>query len=264
MNNIYSIKCKTHLHAGSGDSNYGVIDKLVQRDPTDNIPCIFASSLKGALREYYQHKQPELVDGIFGKDDKGAVIFNQAYLISLPVKSNTTPYFNLTCPLVLNKFLEDCTFFQHTNNQVHSVISELIENKEEDKIKHFNNQLDNTTKIEEFNSNDVIKGSIADLNILETLLGNNIAITSDKEFLNLTNNYNLPVIARNNLENGVSKNLWYEQIIPRESRYYFVATTMPGKDTEAVKLFDHFQTTTNLQIGANASIGYGFCEINKL
>lgn len=31
----------------------------------------------------------------------------------------------------------------------------------------------------------------------------------------------LPVLARNKLDNGISKNLWYEQVVPHESLFAF-------------------------------------------
>jgi CRISPR-associated protein Cmr4 len=46
----YLIHCKTNLHAGSGDTNYGIIDKMVQRDPVTELPCIYSSSLKGSAQ----------------------------------------------------------------------------------------------------------------------------------------------------------------------------------------------------------------------
>ena len=45
----YKITCQTNLHAGTGAADQGIIDNLVQRDHVDRIPCIYASSLKGAL-----------------------------------------------------------------------------------------------------------------------------------------------------------------------------------------------------------------------
>lgn len=32
----YFIQCITNMHVGSGDANYGIVDKLVQRDPVTN------------------------------------------------------------------------------------------------------------------------------------------------------------------------------------------------------------------------------------
>ncbi|MBK9227470.1 MAG: hypothetical protein IPL67_10560 [Ignavibacteria bacterium] len=70
----------------------------------------------------------------------------------------------------------------------------------------------------------------------------------------------LPVIARNKLENGESKNLWYEEVVPRESRFIFFT----AKDDEYCVEFDEVLTMDTIQIGANASIGYGYVKISKI
>ena len=47
------IVAKTSLHVGNENtSNYGLIDKAVQRDAVTGLPCINSSSLKGAINEY--------------------------------------------------------------------------------------------------------------------------------------------------------------------------------------------------------------------
>ena len=71
----------------------------------------------------------------------------------------------------------------------------------------------------------------------------------------------LPVIPRNHLENGISKNLWYEEIIPRETRFYFI--TMVEKKCKNEQ-FEAYLTDNIIQIGANATIGYGYSKISSL
>jgi len=79
----------------------------------------------------------------------------------------------------------------------------------------------------------------------------------------------LPVIARNQLENGISKNLWYEEVVPRFSRF-FQFTLIPGdKDTDTEKPINKFllellNKDNTFQIGANATIGYGYCKFKEL
>ena len=72
----------------------------------------------------------------------------------------------------------------------------------------------------------------------------------------------LPVIARNKInEKGKSENLWYEEVVPRFSNFYtFIIKT----DIEEIrKEFDKFMKEI-IQIGANKSIGYGFCEFKRI
>ena len=50
--------------------------------------------------------------------------------------------------------------------------------------------------------------------ILSSLLGENIALLHDVDFNKYANS--LPVIARKHLEDGISKNLWYEKRLYQE------------------------------------------------
>ena len=68
------------------------------------------------------------------------------------------------------------------------------------------------------------------------------------------------MIARNQLENGESKNLWYEQIVPRESVFYCII----GLGDEHSAKFDEVWKDNLVQIGANATIGYGYTQFTKL
>lgn len=261
---MYIITAKTHLHVGSGNSNAGVIDNLVQRDPADNLPCIFSSSLKGAFREYFEVgpvKNKTLADIIFGegknKDSqgtkKGSHIFHQASLLSIPARSNVKLFYHATCKSVLEKFIEDAELFGLKVNSLKDEINSLPEVKEKAIISH--DTIDNM-QIEDYFIFDEYKTT--DVPNLIKLLGTDIVIFSDEDFKDLCSDYNLPVIARNNLENGQSKNLWYEQIVPRQAKFYFFTATNCETDN-----FDEHVRGKNVQIGANASIGYGVCTISN-
>lgn len=71
----------------------------------------------------------------------------------------------------------------------------------------------------------------------------------------------MPVLARNQLENGKSKNLWYEEIVPHNSIFYFFALA------DSKELLDDFANVIKdkvIQFGNNASIGYGLCRVTKV
>lgn len=97
---------------------------------------------------------------------------------------------------------------------------------------------------------------------LTELIGEYGVIVHDNLLENLTDNHHLPVIARNHLENGQSKNLWYEQIVPRQARFYFGIIDL-NEDEKVNDLFKETIKNGLVQIGANASVGYGFCKIEK-
>ena len=266
MTKLYKIVCKTHLHAGSGDSNFGVIDRLVQRDPTDQLPCIYASSLKGAFREYWDECQSKNeANLIFGKDDKGSLIFHQAHLLSIPMRSNKRPYFNVTAPMAL----ENLAYKLEIVGSIPRWLDDLIKIEvPENKIYVFQGYTSGL-KIEDYEGANVENETPNLSQAASKVFGDYYCLVNDADFIRICSDYSLPVIARNNLENGQSNNLWYEQIIPREARFFFATTETPGLNSgkkEAVEKFykTFYDSNTVLQIGANATIGYGQCVTSKI
>ncbi|HEM3702813.1 TPA: CRISPR-associated protein Cmr4 [Streptococcus suis] len=73
----------------------------------------------------------------------------------------------------------------------------------------------------------------------------------------------LPVIARNHLVNGISKNLWYEEVVPHRSLFYITVLAADG-DSNLLDEFDKVVNGQIVQFGANASIGYGLCKLTRL
>jgi CRISPR-associated protein Cmr4 len=73
----------------------------------------------------------------------------------------------------------------------------------------------------------------------------------------------LPTVARNYLDNGISQNLWYEEIVPRETRFYFF-TSRPDKDDPLANGINSKSISKLAQIGGNATVGFGLCKLEKL
>lgn len=244
--NAYLITCLTNMHVGAGGTNYDVIDNQVQRDVTTNLPTINASSLKGALREFFKNQWGESdnkLNHIFGRQDGiGHYKFFSADLISLPVRAKNKAFYNATSPLLLSRVnnLAD-------NLGLESLITKTEETAEE-----------NTPKTKD--GNDLLEDWQAKngLTLEDVNIGENIALFSERDFKRLAKK--LPVIARNKLDNGESKNLFYEEVIPRETRFVFFIAQDDKFNTE----FEKALSEDIVQIGANGSIGYGFCKINKI
>lgn len=267
--NCYLLHCKTNLHAGSGDTNYGIIDKMVQRDPVTNLPSIYASSLKGAFREYFEegpekNKLKDIANQVFGSktktekenstNGKTDIIFHEAQLIGLPVRSNKKPYFIATSKTALLNLVEKLALIGIPCDSLKAEVKALPDVAE------------NTALITGEDATDLLIEDFEDIECLTTatnsiqqLVGKNIALFHENDFTDLCSDYNLPVIARNNLENGESKNLWYEQIVPHQSRFVFFTVSVSGSD-----LFEKAISGKAVQIGANSSLGYGHCSISKL
>jgi CRISPR-associated protein Cmr4 len=282
----FVLNFNTNLHAGSGDANYGIIDKLVQREPSTNRPIIHSSSLKGALREYFEFKNPpekngdkvitnDLVHEVFGSHQNdenmgtGKCRFLAAYLLSIPVRSNVNPYFMATSVDVLKELKQEAESTGFALNpslvaEIDSIIGLFIENGKEFLHKGnpiiFSNQFGTNITLEDWKArvNDKVK-----VTELEKITGNNLAVFNSGDFAEQCRQ--LPVIARNQLENGVSKNLWYEEVVPRFSRF-FQFTLVPGEENKFIDSFigELTNSKNTFQVGANATIGYGYCKFIKL
>lgn len=259
---LYFIKCITNLHVGSGDISFGVIDNLVQRDCITGLPVINASSLKGALREHFTDIKSEIVEALFGESNsdnprQGSHKFFNANILVYPVRSNKKQFFRATSPAVIEHFLQTAEDFGIAIKTDQKEALNKMSNLDLQEKKPFIFENIQDVELEEFkaeykNSTDVSK--------LSNLLGSDLALFNDDDFKNLVCGKNcLPVIARNYLENGISQNLWYEEIVPRESRFYF-ATSCLEEQTD----FESLLLQNNIQIGANATIGYGLTSIYKV
>jgi CRISPR-associated protein Cmr4 len=233
------IKAKTNLHVGDECSTgYGLIDKSVQRDALMKLPCINSSSLKGALNEYCTHEDKLNATQrteIFGSDKKGNknsptkkgnTLFFDAHILFLPVQDDRTLFRYVTSEGVIKRLKEQCKLF---SGEI--TISEINEN-----------------------------------NKTFSLNGIEAEVLSDKIFNQRCSDDELPIIARNVLDNGESKNLWYEQVIPPETIFYTFMQSPEGILENGLKDGSGYNGLSDklVQIGANATIGYGYCKFSKI
>lgn len=225
---FFTIEVLSNMHVGNGEINYGLIDNLIQRDPVTELPNINSSSLKGALREYFKQieKNSEKkgswnVNDIFGSDPKDKK--NR--------KQGSVRFFE--AELVAIPVRDDRKPYKMTTSKITL-----------DSLKN---------RMEGF-------GLSMPANIKE-LIGNPEEMEDYKPFKEICSDEELPVISRNNLENGQSANLWYEQVLPKHSVLVFAVM---GDENDSFKDFCAELNNAQVQIGANATIGYGFCLIKEI
>jgi len=272
---LFLIANHTNMHVGSGEANFGIVDNLIQRDVITNYPTIHSSSLKGALREYCRyraeskHKKEEeiknFIKRIFGdEDNSGYIRFSDAWLLAIPFRSSHHPYHLCVSTDTVKHFLEIADIFDIE-----------LENREDlEKIAEFKKEGIFTEKegitIEDFETKTIDDKEV-NLDALKLYIKNeHIAIADEKSFKELLEN--LPIIARNRLENGESKNLWYEEIVPRKSIFFTIfsePTYLNEEDKSSIeksfqKFFEYIEDETPIQIGANSSIGYGVCTMEEV
>ena len=171
----------------------------------------------------------------------------------LPLRSNKKPFFLATCPAIIDQLEKDNKIYGFGLN-----LDGFKDMKPQTgRPIVFTNDTDNLL-IEDFD-NFHTPSEVKDCSIF----GNceNLMILSNEDFSEKVNDNNLPVIARNHLDNGESKNLWYEQVVPHGSVFYFVVLYNNDKHFDD---FDKMFENKIIQIGANATIGYGFTKISKI
>ncbi len=278
---LYTIRTLTNLHAGSGDINFDIVDKQVQRDQ-DGLPIIHSSSLKGALREHIEDKPQTIekrqdseeitqrVKYIFGPENNsnsshqtGAYAFFAAHILTRPVRSNQRAYFNATSPQVIKNLLEvQADFSVPLSDTLITALQALSElNPAEGAPVVFEDT--DGVKLESFSA---VKNTAFSTASLSGFLGENIALFHHNDYKGLA----LPVLARNHLENGVSSNLWYEEVVPKQTRFYFVMGRPDNVDQTDKEKIDKFGEQFDdklqeiVQIGANSSVGYGYTKITKV
>ena len=278
---FYKIKCITNLHMGSGDINFNIIDNEVQRDPVTGYASMYSSGIKGALRDHFKNNNQteECVEKIFGSDIKksnasnkdqsvpGSLKFLSANLLLIPVCSsdNLNVYYMVTTKEILLNAVRQM-------NDITGNCANLLEeiNKLEEESVYRAGVLKDTKDTIIIGLDGIsleVKNPIPEkisLFINEILgeNGENIIIVPDAEYRKVE----LPVLARNQLENGISKNLWYEQVVPHEAVFVF-GVLSDGTPT-GNKIMSDFAgviaSNSIIQFGGNATVGYGLTKVSKL
>ena len=220
----------------------------------------------------------------------GLIKFYEARLLTLPLRSSDRVYYNATCPEAVLDYLDNLLkhniFDKSGNDEINNLIKffslfyqyfeqdecdflifadkekaiPMIEDYEKGKCEILpNNGPDYIKLMRNYLSPSKVKDFIYSL-----------AVFSDKNFYDICK-IGLPVIARNHLENGKSINLFYEEILPRRSVLWFMTGTynhFPKNEQETfdniINIFEEKLTEDIIQIGANASIGYGETKISKI
>lgn len=246
---FYKIECITNLHVGSGDVNYNIVDNEVEKDIT-GMPMIHASGVKGALRDTVKDK--ELAKKIFGSignentTGEGTHKFFDAHLIARPMRvadSSTMASIPVVTVASVNQFVNLLLAFGETKyNGALISDNDIVFGDNE-----FMTNMSENIRVEGEKTGKLTPAVADKLAILKDIIGEKFAVV--KSF----DNYDLPVMARNYLENGVSKNLWYEEVVPHGSVLYFAVM---GDDTYTVPEI--------VQFGGHSSIGCGFTKVTKI
>ena len=97
--------------------------------------------------------------------------------------------------------------------------------------------------------------------LIEDIKGGDEVITLDVDN-SCYEKYGLPVIARNSV--GEQTNLWYEEVVPHKSIFYFAVVASTNESENLLESFTDSVRDKIIQFGANASVGYGLCKVIKV
>lgn len=268
---LLKIRCLTNLHVGSGDVNFDIIDNQVEKDPITGRPVIFASGVKGALREYaVQRMDTDDVEAIFGVDridngkkmgKAGNVKFLTAHMLARPMRASKggRSYYIVTSKDILMQF---CQMWQDLYNLEQNLIKD-VEQLDSNKT-YYSGEEELEIGVEGYDAEFMIPQELKHLkHFLKIVFPTSepVTILSEKYW----NEVKLPVVARNHLENGKSVNLWYEEIVPHKSVFfmYMLSNGTPLGDKSLNKLLDMIKKDPLIQFGGNMTIGNGLTIVER-
>jgi CRISPR-associated protein Cmr4 len=286
---MYIIETLTNMHVGSGDTHFGVVDNLIQRNPVTKVPVIHSSGIKGALLDYFEQdeefKKENKIKNLFGgkmdteTDEKekklsflpGHLIFFEASLITLPLRSNYKVFYNCTSISVIRSYLSQLKTFAKSNEEINTLDNWFgaltFEGKD---FLYFDDEAGK--EIEDFTAGRKYTNSMID--VIKKLLDkytkinlDHLSVFDDTIFARICER-SIPVVARNQIKSdGTSGNLFYEEVLPRNTYLYCLigGDKFITDSGEAKKFFDEVAKAGRIfQFGGNFSIGYGFSKIHPI
>lgn len=283
---ILGLLAQTSIHAGTG-SNTGVIDLPIQREGHNAYPCVFGSSMKGALRshaeQYIDDKQA--IFAVFGADNQadntyaGALMVSDARLVLLPIRSLTSQFKWVTSPYALQRLKDDLARFD-TGLSFELPTEALTDNTAWTAQKQSDDLFleEYRFKTQEKNLNAVIDvlAKLMRKTGVETQLKQQLIVVSDDMFSHLAQ-HTTPVNAHIAIESDtkVVKGgaLWYEETLPPETLLYIglAANKARKQDSDLDTAEKVLTTVTNLfkdkhwlQVGGNETVGMGWCAVSTL
>jgi len=282
-NALVGLWAETSLHAGAGSSVDG-IDLPIQREGHSQWPCIFGSSVKGALRTKAEDKlgkNNNSIAFVFGPDSSsdtasehaGALLISDARLLLLPVRSLTSHFKWVTCPAILQRLIRDTQRldikmpFNVPNTTKETAITAATE-----EVDLFLEEYRFNTQTQDL---DILIAELSKLTgIDKKALNNQLVIVHDDQFSYLAKHATPvnPHIVINNDKKTV-ENLWYEETLPAETALYFAlnahksrakGSEMPAEAILKCITEGLFTESPYLQVGGNETLGMGWCKASVL
>ena len=261
-NALIGLWAHASIHAGAGSSVDGV-DLPIQREGHSDWPCVFGSSVKGALRAKAEDtlgKDNASIAFVFGPDsssDKasehaGALLVSDAKLLLLPVRSLTSHFKWVTCPALLQRLVRDAQRLGVKSIQ-DITLSDIA-----DDVALVAGQNTADLFLEEYRFKAQSHDLSGLIEVINQLTG--IAVTDLTEQLVIDND-------KKTVKPGA---LWYEETLPPETVLYFALSaqrarakdsTLQAEQILACVTQELFGDSPYLQLGGNETVGMGWCKV---
>ena len=254
---LYKLTCLTNLYVGSGETNFSVVDNEVSKDPVTGLPMIHSSGVKGAFRQFFEDtgSPTDEVRRLFGssvsdsaqdKTSPGSLKFLDAYLFAQAARASQgqRAFYLTVSAAALTNFTE-----------MAAVCGIFAAEAPGAALPYKHTEEAGVVNVEEAVPNGI--GSAGESVSAKKLgLAEYIVLPADT----YREEIHLPIFARNQLDdNGISKQLWYEEVVPHKSVLFFAV--LGEGDLDA---FDRKVDGKIVQFGGDASIGRGFCKVERI
>ncbi|MBD3159183.1 MAG: type III-B CRISPR module RAMP protein Cmr4 [Candidatus Lokiarchaeota archaeon] len=277
-NAILTLLTETPLHPGTGQ-NLGVIDLPVQRERHTDFPFVPSSSLKGALRSGLD-LNPKMKATIFGADldsgqhFAGAVALGDTRILAFPVRQMQGVFGWVTSPTVIDRLKRDLSI---VNVDLEVGISSSVEDNTA--LVTTRSKQSSKVVIEDLmleakpdSAVDTLADQLAALclgrnahDMLREKFKRDLIVLSEQQFRHLLN-LGTEVVARNKLdEKKTSENLWYMELIPRDTLFYspiMAEDSRGGNSMKADEILNKLSDAISagyVQVGGNETLGHGWC-----
>lgn len=284
---LYFVHALSPLHAGTGQG-IGAIDLPIAREKATNVPYLPGSSVKGVLRDRcsQDEKLKDDVKAVFGPDtDKaeehaGSLVFGDARLLLLAVRSLAGTFAWVTSPYLLRRLVRDAAGAvsdapptvpvpEMTDASVQCLVAAGAKIASGNVVYLEDLDLPHTT------SNDATawaawlgKRLWPSDPTWQTMLQERLCIVPD-DLMNFLASTATETIARIRMESKTKTvaegALWYEEALPAESVLVGLAVATPTKVVNLTpdEVFTTLAalTANAVQLGGKATVGRGLCRV---
>lgn len=277
---------ETFIHPGTGQSE-GAIDLRVAREAATDYPVIPGSGCKGAWRDYAREIWPasggkeeddsKEVLSLFGKPEgAGEILFGDARILLLPIRSLAGCYRWLTCPHLIERWERDRRRaglgaeggFRWPEEH------KLSDGDSSDRPHVLSVESSGTLFLEErlFEVKGNVPNALVDLlkpaivhAAARDRLADQLAIVSNDQFSAMAR-MGLAITAHNSLDKKTKSStaLWYEEALPPDTIMYSLLSQRRRDGGALAELTDRLEDRPYLQLGGNETVGQGWFQVSKL